>query len=129
MLRAIDLDAECLRFVGIGRWYQNFGRNEEAVHPFVLAVEREPKNGEVLWMLANAHFASGDTANTLAVSDRLFALGDPRGFVGRAEVRAARNDREGALADWHAYLELRWCDERMNAQAREKVAKLAEKAR
>jgi hypothetical protein len=128
MERAIDLDPECLRLVGVGRWYQSRGRREDAVHYLALAAEREPKNPEVLWTLANAHFQNGEMADVLALTDRLLALGDPRGFVGRAEVRGAKNDSEGALADWNAYLELGWCDERMNVMARN-AAKQAKKAR
>jgi tetratricopeptide (TPR) repeat protein len=126
MKLAIELDEQCLSFYATGRLYQTLGRRPEAVEFIARALEREPRNGQVLWALANAQFANGETTSTLALADRLFAIGDPRGYLARANVRSKKNDLPGAIADLNAFLDLGWSEEIMLTRARREIKQIEE---
>jgi cytochrome c-type biogenesis protein CcmH/NrfG len=84
------------------------GRPEEGVTLFRRAIEREPKNGEVLLYLAGALASTGHPAEALPFFERALDAGQRTTMTlnGLALARLAVGDRRGATAAFRESLRL-----------------------
>jgi len=84
------------------------GRPDEAVALFRRAIEREPKNGEVLLYLAGALASTGRPAEALPFFERALDTGQRTTMTlnGLGLARLAVGDRRGAAAAFRDSLRL-----------------------
>ena len=104
---ALDPDADKVQYQWIGA-KASLGEQEDVVAAYRKRADASPGSVRELRFLARAYLSARDVDAAAEVIDAGFALapGDWGLTADRGEVRAARGDPDGALADWRRAHEL-----------------------